>query len=294
MKRFIPLYVALWLFAIAASGWTQEKEVSAREMVMQATQAFADSKYTEAAQKFRKAYQKKPSWKRLYSLAQAKSAGKRYGLVLSAFEQFPTDGGDEIGVERRDLVIEEIRRLREMVASLDVIGPIGARVFVNGAQRGTVPLEGLIKLPVGRWHNVLVVIEGKSLLERTIRLSGGEKKVLVVRKDSDNQEQYTPVGIPMGSLSLLGTQGPVGELSKEDLQTPLQNEEQADTGIINDKVKDSKKGVSDQDRAFTEKSDQELLPGELGTSTETVASSQTAVTTKATEQFGRLCQEVDF
>jgi tetratricopeptide (TPR) repeat protein len=57
---------------------------------------FAEQRFVESADSFRKAYELKPSWKIFYNIGQAESAAKRYGSALDAFEQYLADGGDEI------------------------------------------------------------------------------------------------------------------------------------------------------------------------------------------------------
>ncbi|MBN2343399.1 MAG: hypothetical protein JXX29_21010 [Deltaproteobacteria bacterium] len=147
---------------------------AAKASFNEGTRLFAAEKYAEAAEQFRMAYQVKPSWKIMYNIAQAESAAKRYGLALQAFELFLADGGDEIGMERRDEVLAEVRRLRDMVASLDVQGPAGGEVWVDGVKRGTLPLEGFIKVTAGKRHSVLVMLDGNEVLNQNVRLSGGD------------------------------------------------------------------------------------------------------------------------
>lgn len=146
---------------------------------------FFAEKYAAAADAFRNAYRIKPSWKIQYNIAQSESAARRYGLALQAFELFLADGGDEIAVERKDAVLAEIRRLRDMVASLDVQGPDEAIVLVDGVERGEIPLEGFIKITAGKRHNVEVVHRDKQILIQKVRLSGGDSITLTAHLEAD-------------------------------------------------------------------------------------------------------------
>ncbi|MBN2715180.1 MAG: hypothetical protein JXX14_04950 [Deltaproteobacteria bacterium] len=174
------------------SSTNDDADSRARVAYQQGTELFAAEQYSAAAESFREANRQKPSWKIQYNIAQAESAAKRYGLALQAFELFLAEGGDEITVTRKDEVLAEIRRLREMVASVDVEGPPSAEVYVDGIWRGSIPLEGLIKITAGKRHEIKVVLDGEVLLNRTIRLSGGDETTLeVVNKDVPSESVET-------------------------------------------------------------------------------------------------------
>ena len=163
-----------------------DAESRARLAYQRGTELFADEQYAAAAEAFREANRQKPSWKIQYNIAQSESAAKRYGLALQAFELFLAEGGDEIGMARKDEVLAEIRRLREMVASVDVAGPPGAEVFVDGVKRGVIPLEGLIKVTAGKRHEIKVMMDGEEILARIIRLSGGDETTIeAFRKEAE-------------------------------------------------------------------------------------------------------------
>ena len=159
-----------------------DAESRARLAFQRGTELFSDEQYAAAADAFREAYREKPSWKIQFNIAQAESAAKRYGLALRAFELFLADGGDEIGVERKDEVLAEIRRLRLMVASVDVRGPDGARVLIDDVERGVIPLEGPIKVTAGKRHKLTVVQDESTLLERNVLLSGGDETTVEVEE----------------------------------------------------------------------------------------------------------------
>ncbi len=159
-----------------------DAESRARLAFQRGTELFSEEQYAAAADAFREAYREKPSWKIQFNIAQAESAAKRYGLALRAFELFLADGGDEIGLERKDEVLAEIRRLRLMVASVDVRGPGGARVLIDDVERGVIPLEGPIKVTAGKRHKLTVIQDETTLLERNVRLSGGDETTVEVEE----------------------------------------------------------------------------------------------------------------
>ncbi len=136
-------------------------------------EAFSENRFIEAADAFRRAYQRKPSWKLLYNLGQAEVAGKRYGLALDAFEHYLADGGDDVPRERQQEVKQEIERLRGMVGYLKFNAPKGALISVNGVVRGMSPLN--MELPVSA--SVILTVEaledGKVIAQSETKVNGG-------------------------------------------------------------------------------------------------------------------------
>ncbi|MBN2343533.1 MAG: hypothetical protein JXX29_05040 [Deltaproteobacteria bacterium] len=149
---------------------------------------FLEEQFAEAAQAFREAYTAKPSWKLWYNIGQAEAAAKHYGLGLVAFETYLAEGGDQVPQERSIEVLAEVKRLRELVGSLDVVADPGCGVFIDGVHRGDTPLAALIKLAAGTNHEVVVEKGGEVLLHREIRLSGGDVRTLNVNAEDEAAE----------------------------------------------------------------------------------------------------------
>ncbi|MBN2673405.1 MAG: tetratricopeptide repeat protein [Deltaproteobacteria bacterium] len=109
-------------------------KAAAKEAFDEGTKLFSQKQYDEAAERFREAYALKATWKLLYNIGQAEAAAKRYGLALEAFERYLAEGGDEVENSRRSEVLEEIRKMRDMVGDLLVKGPADAVVSVDGVE----------------------------------------------------------------------------------------------------------------------------------------------------------------
>ncbi len=155
---------------------------------------FDGGQFAEAALAFRSAYAFAPHWKLLYNIGQCEAAARRYGLALDVFEQYLAEGGDEVDAERRDEVLAEIDRLRRMVGGFDIEAPAGSVVLVDGEERGRTPLPGRLRLAAGVEHLVVIMSGGEVLLERKVRIGGGEVMSLVAKPKAES-----PVSAPTQS-----------------------------------------------------------------------------------------------
>jgi hypothetical protein len=171
-----PTVVLLALLALTAPVGTAfaDAQDEARVAFQQGIESFQSGDFEAAVRAFRKADELAPSWKLKYNIGQCEAALKHYGLAIEAFERYLAAGGDDVPAERRDEVIGELKRLREMVGSLDVTAPDGAVIIVDDVQRGQAPLPGLLKVAAGVDHALRIEHEGATILERSIKVSGGD------------------------------------------------------------------------------------------------------------------------
>ena len=144
----------------------------ALELYQQAADLFEEKRFEDAAAAFRKAYELKPSWKILFNIGQCEAAAGRYGLALDAFEEYTLEGGDDVPLERRDYVADEVRRLQPMVGSIEVVAPDGSLVLVDGYERATTPLKGPLRVASGK-HRVELRKGDEVLIDDTFKVAGG-------------------------------------------------------------------------------------------------------------------------
>ncbi|MBN2527350.1 MAG: hypothetical protein JXR76_13225 [Deltaproteobacteria bacterium] len=188
MARTIIVALTLWtVLAIApSSAFADESEISdlaeqtAKEEFERGSQLFSENRFSEAAKAFRTAYSARPAWKLWFNIGQAEAAATHYGAALVAFENYLAMGGDKVPLERSADVLNEIKRLRELVGSLDVEAEPGCVVRVNGEARGTTPLSGLIKIAAGITHTITIEKDDKVVHEQPLRLSGGDERLIRV------------------------------------------------------------------------------------------------------------------
>jgi hypothetical protein len=188
--KLLVITVVAGLMASAAQAAAEDVDKEAKAAYQQGVADFGAGRFDAAATAFRKAFDLKPSWKIRYNIGQSEAAAKRYGLALDAFEAYLAEGGDDVESSRRDEVLGEIQRLRLLVGGLDIKGPAGATVEVDGTRRGTLPLGSRIRETAGVDHEVVVrATDGSELLRRTgIRVGSGE----VVTVEVEGEEQTAP------------------------------------------------------------------------------------------------------
>ncbi|MBN2341891.1 MAG: tetratricopeptide repeat protein [Deltaproteobacteria bacterium] len=169
------------VFLICKIGAAQESRIEAAQAAYaEGVALYEAGDFVEAANAFRRANTMKFNWKVLYNIGQCEAAAKRHGMALQAFEEYLTRSGDDISVERRDEVLTEVNRLRQMVGLLEIEGPSGGEVWVDNEQRGTLPMAGPVAISAGVNHEVKIILDEKELYLREIRMVGGQSKNIQV------------------------------------------------------------------------------------------------------------------
>lgn len=178
MQRCIKVCV-FCVFVVGAmlsvtSVRAQDSEMEARRVYGEATEAFDRGDFNDALVSFRHAQKLKPSWKIYFNIGQCEAALKNYGRALEAFEQYISNGGDEIPPNRQKEVVGEIHNLSNKVGAIVVEAPTGAQVTVDGFDRGTAPISGRIRLAVGTDHEVRAQW-GDSVQIKTVKVGFNEE-----------------------------------------------------------------------------------------------------------------------
>lgn len=178
--RHLVLFALILTPAPSVFGDDTDAQARAEAAFQEGVSLYRDGSFTEAADAFRRANRLRMNWKILYNIGQSEASAKRSGLALQAFEEYLTRGGDDVSIERRDQVLQEIRRLKLLVGHLEIDAPDGAAVLVDGDERERTPLEGPVMISAGVPHQIKIVLGDETLLERTVRVSGGTTQKLVV------------------------------------------------------------------------------------------------------------------
>lgn len=195
MKAALFVTLPALILALAVPVLADKKtEKAARKAFKEGVAHFEAGRMEEAVTAFRGAYALSPSWKLLYNIGQAEAAAKHHGAALEAFEQYLSEGGDDINDARRNEVVAEVKRLREMVGLLEFDAPDGAQVTIDGAARGRTPLPGRVRVAAGIDHEVLITMGEEVLVQRTVRVGGNE--TLVVSTTPDPPPSPPPVPQP--------------------------------------------------------------------------------------------------
>ncbi len=184
--RFRVMSFVFGLFLVVGIGARAETgKTAAKEAFREGVKLFKTQRYVQASKAFRRANEIHPNWKLFYNIGQSEAAAKRYGLALEAFEQYLARAGDDITSDRQAEVIGEVKRLRELVGTIEVRGPSGSAVFVDDVLRGQTPMPGPISVPAGIEQRVRVEKDGAELLNRVILVGGSKKLVVSVEEPQD-------------------------------------------------------------------------------------------------------------
>jgi len=222
--RIIPLSVAMSLVVLvpaqrpAAADDDADKN-AAREAFDDGLAHYEAKRYEEALAAFRLANGIFPSWKLHFNIGQCEAALKRYGLAMDQFERYMAEGGDDVKAERAEYVVEELRRLKELVGTVEVEGPDGLVVLVDGLERGTTPLGTGIRVTAGRDLEVEVLKDGKTVLERVVTV-GGTQNVLI-ETDGEVLEPEDEPEAPEPEPEEQGDEGPAATEDEGEGLSPV-------------------------------------------------------------------------
>ena len=151
---------------------TSQSDERAKEEFQKGIALFESGKFVDAADSFRAAMAEKSSWKMYYNIGQSEAAAQRYGLALEAFESYLVSGGDDVPFAKKDEVLAEIERMRLLVGVVELKAPQRSELVIDGYVRGTVPIEGVIRVAAGP-HHMQVKREGEILFDAQVRIAGG-------------------------------------------------------------------------------------------------------------------------
>ena len=170
-----------FILTIVSAAWAGSPDSEkARVVFKQGVEHYEAGRHEKALEAFEEVDRLRPTWKIYFNIGQCRAILKHYGRAIEAFERYLAKGGDDVPSARRDEVLSELRRMREMVGALEVKAPSGALVIVDGEKRGRTPLPGRLKLVAGVNHTVVIKKGDDVLLDRTVRVGGGESIVIEV------------------------------------------------------------------------------------------------------------------
>jgi hypothetical protein len=206
LMRTIPLLAVLGLTFLVAgpelAAAEDTDEEAARAAFKEGVDHFEAKRYEEALASFRMANEIAPSWKLRFNIGQCEAALKRYGLAIEEFEAYLAEGGDDVAHERREFVLEELRRLREMVGSIEVKGRPGLAVHIDGLDRGATPLGAGVRVTAGKGHEVRVLDGERTVLVQKVTVGGGQDVVIEVDAEAvgpESEGQGSAAGEPSES-----------------------------------------------------------------------------------------------
>ena len=151
-----------------------KKEASSR--FRRGVELFQEGAYRAALVEFEKAFEIAPDYRLLYNIGQTKLQLQDYLGATQSYENYLTEGGQEVPTARRDDVEKQLEALRERVGRIAVsANKEGAEVYVDDLRVGVTPLSGTVSVNVGQ-HRVYGKARDGATDTEVIDVAGGELK----------------------------------------------------------------------------------------------------------------------
>ncbi len=182
MRGSFFVITAVLAMAMCGTSWADKRDDEARVQFKQGLALYTEAKFEQAAIAFGRAYELKPTYKLLYNIGQVENELSHYAAALEAYTRYVTEGGEDIPDDRLRQVKSEIKQLNALVGMIVIQGGgDGATILVDKEERGKTPHTGIIFVDLGK-HEVVVELGARRLLDRVVKVAGGEKVVLKVGK----------------------------------------------------------------------------------------------------------------
>ena len=192
IRLFTSSFLLLVLLLAGSPGRSDPQDNDARTAFAKGTEAYRDLAFSKALLYFKEAYRLRPSYRIQYNIAQTYLELSQPHLALTAFERYLSEGRHQIDAERRDEVVLEIRKLRQIVGEIVVTGKTGTECRVDDAHVGFLPLERPIRLEAGT-HEISLYLHGEAVCVKKVQIIAGKKRIERCRlQDEDAQETPEP------------------------------------------------------------------------------------------------------
>jgi len=156
---------------------------------------YKEAKFSEALAEFERAYEIAPHPLVLYNIAACHRELSHYGDAVKFYERFLKEGEGKVPPARLKEAKAELDGVLARIArvTITIKGGEGATVLLDGAELGTMPLDGPLIVPPGE-HKFTVRAEGKQDAERSVRVASGDTVEVTL------QLQDKPKEAPVQSL----------------------------------------------------------------------------------------------
>jgi hypothetical protein len=154
---------------------------------------YKEAKYAEALAEFERAYEIAPHPLVLYNIATCHRELSHYGDAVRFYERFLAEGKGKVPPARLKEAQVELDAVLARIArvTITIKGGEGAMVLLDGAEIGTMPIDGPLIVPPGE-HKFTVRATGKQDAERSIRVASGDE-VEVTLQLTDAPKPAPPV-----------------------------------------------------------------------------------------------------
>jgi hypothetical protein len=179
MKRWpVVMVLALATPVVAAPKKPEptDKQKEADRHFKSGVALYKEAKYAEALAEFERAYEIEPHPLVLYNIATCHRELSHYGEAVKYYQRFLSEGKGKVPPGRLKEAQSELDGVLARIArvTITIKGGEGAKVLLDGAEIGTMPIDGPLIVPPGE-HKFTVRAEGKQDAERSIRVASGDE-----------------------------------------------------------------------------------------------------------------------
>jgi hypothetical protein len=212
MIRRGPVLLAIAMLAAAASARGDDIE-QAKAHFRHAVELYKQQRWRDAAGEFEAAYHLKPHGAIRYNVAQCRERLEEWPAAYRAYNDYLREVPD---AKDRAAVRTSLRKIEERLARqgrqvlLVYSDPPGARVSLDGVERGMAPLD--LVLPKGEYA-LAIALEGYEPVAEKVALGAKASKVLdLVLKPEAKPAAKVPAAAE--SAGAVGAPGPAGSASR--------------------------------------------------------------------------------
>ncbi|MCA9609426.1 MAG: PEGA domain-containing protein [Myxococcales bacterium] len=194
MKRASLALAVILSLLVPRAAWAQEPDAEARaraaEHFDRGIQFFNERRYDAALAELARAYELAPAHQTLYNLARVHAALGHAVDAARTYEQYLTEGGDELDARRRREAERALEEQRARIGTLAVACDVaGATIAIDGVDVATTPLVEPLRLSAGA-HVVEVHAPGRESVRRAVAIAGRAETQI----DVELREEVVPRG----------------------------------------------------------------------------------------------------
>lgn len=179
-RTFAAILMSVLLLAPAGRGLAEADaaEQQASEHFERGVEFYREGSLDAALVEFERAYDLTSNYRVLFNLAQVQAERHEYVAAIAAFRKYLEAGGAELPEARRKQAADEVALLERRVAQLVVESDVaGAKLFINGAAAGELPLARPIAINPGVC-NLRLEKPGYAPASTQLKVASGERPTL--------------------------------------------------------------------------------------------------------------------
>ncbi len=179
------------VFSLLTTVAPQSTEAAQKEQ-KQADAAFKKGKrllkskrYEEANQSFQRANELAPRAKYLLYIGRSEAGAGHPIKAIEVLNRFLSQADDKTPKKQMNRAQTTLETALSKVGLLEVTGPTGGTVYLDGTENGTLPLPSLIPVSAVENHSVWVVYDGSQLPVQVVTLGLGESTTVSFKEPDE-------------------------------------------------------------------------------------------------------------